>query len=152
MIFHKQNIKNSNSGFTLIELLVVVSIIGLLASVVLTSLSSARSKSRDSKRLQTMIQMRTGVELYRTTVSPNDQYPSSTQDLINTVMKSYVDDPQIIYLGPTTLASLGFAIGCGDPSQVSYIIYSGSFENPPKLPNLYAFGSKFSTLYCVGTK
>jgi len=61
-----------NKGFTLIELLVVISIIGLLSSVVLASVNTARSKARDSKRIQDLKQLQNAVELYRL---QNNQYP-----------------------------------------------------------------------------
>lgn len=62
----------SNKGFTLIELLVVIAIIGILASVVLTSLSSSRAKGRDSRRVQDLHQMDLALELYHDT---NGTYP-----------------------------------------------------------------------------
>ena len=57
--------RNKNEkGFTLIELLVVIAIIGLLASVVLLALNSARAKSRDAKRLADVRQLASALELY----------------------------------------------------------------------------------------
>ncbi|KND48687.1 MAG: type II secretion system pseudopilin PulG [Parcubacteria bacterium C7867-005] len=50
-------------GFTLIELLVVIAIIGLLSSVVLASLSIARTKSRDASIVSGVLEFRKLMEL-----------------------------------------------------------------------------------------
>ena len=54
----------NNLGFTLIELLVVVAIISILASVVMTSVSSARSKARNAQRKSDLHQIQLALELY----------------------------------------------------------------------------------------
>ena len=59
----KQFEKGKNFGFTLIELLVVVAIIGVLASVVLVSLNSARDKARYARVISDLKQIALAAEL-----------------------------------------------------------------------------------------
>ncbi len=60
----RSNKKRSAAGFTIIELLVVIAIIGLLASIVLASLNSARVKGRDASRQIGVEQINNAVQLY----------------------------------------------------------------------------------------
>lgn len=64
-----------DKGFTLIELLVVIAIIGLLASIILASLNSARVKGRDARRVADMKDIQTALELY---YSNHNAYPIQT--------------------------------------------------------------------------
>jgi prepilin-type N-terminal cleavage/methylation domain-containing protein len=65
----------SRRGFTLIELLVVVAIIGILASIVLASLSSGRASAKDAQRIASLKSIAQALELYHLA---NGVYPPST--------------------------------------------------------------------------
>ena len=69
-----------DSGFTLIELLVVIAVIGVLASVVLASINSAKGRSRDARRMDDMLQLQTAVEMYK---NDNGSYPLSVAQARN---------------------------------------------------------------------
>ncbi len=58
-------------GFTLIELLVVIAIIGILSSVVLASLSTARNKGKDAAIQSQLSAARSQAELYYSTTGNN---------------------------------------------------------------------------------
>ncbi|MBU6320955.1 MAG: prepilin-type N-terminal cleavage/methylation domain-containing protein [Patescibacteria group bacterium] len=99
-----------NRGFTLIELLVVIAIIGLLSSIVLASLNTARSKSRDARRESDLQSIQTALELY---YSDHNTYPQFcgqagswsswgacwTGGLASTYISQVPVDPQNIDLG-----------------------------------------------------
>jgi prepilin-type N-terminal cleavage/methylation domain-containing protein len=65
-------------GFTLIELLVVISIIGVLSSVVLASLNTARIKARDAKRMSEIHTVELALEQYA--LNNGGAYPDSDYD------------------------------------------------------------------------
>ncbi len=60
------------AGFTLVELLVVIAIIGLLATIGVVSLNSARAKARDAKRIAQVTQIGKVLELY---LAAKNEYP-----------------------------------------------------------------------------
>ncbi len=64
-----------NRGFTLIELLVVIAIIGLLASIVIASLSTVQSKARDARRMEDVNSLQKALTIY---LSNSGTYPIET--------------------------------------------------------------------------
>ena len=119
----------NKKGFTLIELLVVIAIIGLLSTLAVVALSSAREKARDSKRLSDLKQVQTALELYYT---DNNAYPAGTSAL----------------LGSTNYKCLnasGFAAqGCSSP-------YMGLVPLDPRNTGVYVYTytSSASTTYSI---
>ena len=68
----KKNIK----GFTLIELLVVVSLIGILSTLVVANMNSARERARDAQRKSDLRNIQTGLRLY---YNDNSGYPPKAE-------------------------------------------------------------------------
>lgn len=99
--------RNTNSikkrAFTLIELLVVIAIIGLLASIVLIALNSARAKSRMAARVGTLKQLTTALELY---YNDNSGYPPSGGGWITSCDGIHSSNTVIPGLTPNYIPSL----------------------------------------------
>lgn len=84
------SLKRIKGGFTLIELLVVIAIIGVLASVVLASLNSARVKGRNASRLANIDQITLALEL---AFDSNQEYPNPVTTTTSwRCLGDYVDD------------------------------------------------------------
>lgn len=71
LMFHVIKLKK---GFTLVELLVTIGIIGILATVTVVSISNARAKARDARRLSEIKAIQTGLTLYQ---NENINFPDS---------------------------------------------------------------------------
>lgn len=65
----------NNHGFTLIELLVVISLIGILSTLVMANLNSARERSRDVQRKSDLRNIQTALRLY---YNDKGDFPTST--------------------------------------------------------------------------
>jgi len=95
-----------NKGFTLIELLVVIAIIGILSSVVLASLNTARNKGADAAIKSTINNARAQAEIY---------YDSNTQSYAGVCAAASSANPGGIanmVTGATTAGGAG--VKCGD--------------------------------------
>lgn len=104
-------------GFTLIELLVVIAIIGILSSVVLSSLNVARSKGNDAKRFSDLHQIATALELYRNSNTAYPAHDGATQvnNSLNTVLApTYI---KTVPVDPTRTGSSGYRYCTGGSAQ-----------------------------------
>lgn len=102
-----------NKGFTLIELLVVIAIIGILASIVLASLNSARKKGRDARRVADINQIKLALEL---SFDANRSYPLTNLDSLKTdgYIASVPKDPlgTLYFYYPVEAGAVCTAVPC----------------------------------------
>ncbi|MFH0852001.1 MAG: prepilin-type N-terminal cleavage/methylation domain-containing protein [bacterium] len=73
------------SGFTLMELLVVIAIIGILASIILVSLNSARDKARVAKSKSELRQYYTALEMY---YNANNTFPCFNEGAVSACLNA----------------------------------------------------------------
>lgn len=114
-------------GFTLIELLVVIAIIGILASIVMVSLSGAKQKSRDAKRQADIKSIQLALSLY---YSDNGMYPKNIYSTSGTAPDSGLAP---IYL-PTVPKDPSTSITCGDSQSAGcykYVAYAVGTTGAP---------------------
>jgi prepilin-type N-terminal cleavage/methylation domain-containing protein len=118
-------------GFTLIELLVVVAIIGLLATLSIVALNTARAKARDAKRVGDVKQIQTALELYY-----NDQgaYP------VSATSGTAISSGTTVYMSVVPTAPTPF-----DPGTTTCTALTNSYKYTQD-----GTGVSYSLTYCLG--
>jgi general secretion pathway protein G len=134
----------NKKGFTLIELLVVIAIIGLLSTLAVVALNSARQKSRDSKRVADIKQIQTALELYF--ADSTDGYPTEAEAII------LGDDV-------TALCTAGFGGACDAGTTYMGLVpkapVPSDCDPDAEVQNDYSYtggGNDYHITFCLGNK
>ena len=120
---------NKQKGFSMVELLIVITIIGVLSTIVLSSLSSSRAKAYDTKTKQQLSRFRTAAEIYFTNQTPTNYGPATpicTAGIFSET--SEVNGNPHAYIDPLNLPN-GTQVVCGSVDSayaVKATLYSGS--------------------------
>lgn len=104
--------KRSHSGFTLIELLVVVAIIGILSTIVLAALGTARSRARDAAIEGSMSQVRAQAEIWATGNGSYTGMVTASGDGVQYLLDGAIDQGSPASATGCNIASNGATYNC----------------------------------------
>lgn len=94
--------RNTIAGFSLLEILVTTGIILVLTSIGVISYANANKRSRDTRRINDIQQLRTSLEMYRSdygyypAINPGafNEASNLKNELVSSYIQSIPDDPQ----------------------------------------------------------
>lgn len=121
----------NKSGFTLIELLSAVFIIGIIATLSIISLGVARTKARDTMRINDISQLRAALELY---FKDHGVYPPTSAVVTNSPLKDSLGVKVYISRVPDNPQPLTGS-ACTSPSDYQYTQKLG--------------GASYALVYCL---
>lgn len=122
----------NKKGFTLIELLVVIAIIGLLSTLSIVALNTARARARDAKRVADVKQVQTALELV---YNEDSSYPGSVT-AAGTITS---DATSTVYMGVVPTAPLPYdTAACSSANTYTYTQTES--------------GASYTLAYCLGAK
>ena len=158
-------------GFTLIELLVVIAIIALLLSVITATLSNARAKARDTKRIAELHQIFNAMQLYAdanggiipqatanysnaSSTSPYCGSNASCWDDLTTQLAPYFPrmpkDPYNSYPYAYYYRPLGYNSCPTTNGNLPVIVFAAEANTYPGMTSFSAWtGSATTTFYCM---
>lgn len=142
-----------NNGFTLIELLVVIAIIGLLASIVMSSLLIGKKKSGDATIIREVLELRSLLE------SNFNDYGSYTYLQPQTSFSSQADCMN--YLSSGTYSSAAqqaclaiYKLNWGSTNNFydpTHFLFMGNNVSTSKNYSIMTFLPGKGTFYCAGS-
>jgi type IV pilus assembly protein PilA len=142
---------NKAKGFTLIELLVVVAIIGVMSSIVMSSLNSARKKSNDAalktqvKQFQTLLNLEYSETGSYSALQPNQWFPSGGS------CSSYFTGNYAVKAQEVCQKMLDLSGNWFNSGSNLYRVYIGNTTSTSSRYSITAQMNSTNTAFCVGS-